>query len=782
MISNKLLNGTPGGTDPLANLRLKAKESIMAKKAQALRPSSQDPITLGNSHNLAAFAENEARTQNLSAGMQNISPLHDSAFSRDGPNDSLSTEFSVPNTLTSRKAPAGISGKLQLQNDDSEAGNPLPVTHAEVKASSIEIEDLLAEGRAAAEKRPCNANAVNALPSHPEVRSDEVQSYGKQGTTKITTAPALCGRLYPTSAVRPHEISTKEDGEICTDDSSSKTTTPSKRVPAASCMKNRKNDNLSQPTISVTGAVRKNTRLTGSPQTKSDEDGASNEADSSTSQGKLPREGSQATPAEMDIVIGDADGQDQLRTQVTWWSEQSEKTLATIQTGTGSEDVYTLEDAEEWLLMTGFYDGPYRHKVLTRRRRIYAIEQEKKQLLLEEQAEQQQLNRLVRPQPILPHDIAPASPYLSRAASLVAMPPPSKGPYIDLGIKIRDLVSQNETDTDSVQGPKSPLNNNNVLKRRNSSTDKDFVEQEARKVMLTDSSIRANEEIDVEAPSMASAGSRQRYSTSTIAHRNPVPERFTHKTQSAVHRDRGLDRSTETVKLKYDERESDRPTVHSGYRRSPYENRTGLDRPTLCSTTAGSRRPTDDMGPDIRFNRYDRDRRGSTDAGHHFEKLEINLRVRDVRYFIIKSWNYENIETAQHECTWCTQTKNEELFVEAFKHSRHVILIFSANNSHAFQGYARMQCLPGDADVPDPSWKKNLHWPTTKPFRIRWIVKGDISYRVAGKLKNPLNDDTPVFVGRDGQEIPDRIGQELCEAIDDDAKYRAKSYSHGLNY
>src|SRR5271156_3363057 len=62
-----------------------------------------------------------------------------------------------------------------------------------------------------------------------------------------------------------------------------------------------------------------------------------------------------------------------------------------------------------------------------------------------------------------------------------------------------------------------------------------------------------------------------------------------------------------------------------------------------------------------------------------------------------------------------------------------------------------MQCLPGEPGVADPTWRKYLHWPTTKPFKIRWITKCDSSYRVAGNLRNPLNDDSMVFVGRDGQ-------------------------------
>jgi hypothetical protein len=35
-----------------------------------------------------------------------------------------------------------------------------------------------------------------------------------------------------------------------------------------------------------------------------------------------------------------------------------------------------------------------------------------------------------------------------------------------------------------------------------------------------------------------------------------------------------------------------------------------------------------------------------------------------------------------------------------------------------------------------------------------------------------------VFVGRDGQEIADRIGLELCEALDQDAKYKANKFNH----
>lgn len=63
-----------------------------------------------------------------------------------------------------------------------------------------------------------------------------------------------------------------------------------------------------------------------------------------------------------------------------------------------------------------------------------------------------------------------------------------------------------------------------------------------------------------------------------------------------------------------------------------------------------------------------------------------SLRV-GVRYFMIKSWNYDNVIAAQRESLWATQAKNEETLTEAFRTSRHVILLFSVNKSIAFQGY-----------------------------------------------------------------------------------------------
>ncbi|KAJ9666662.1 hypothetical protein H2201_003321 [Coniosporium apollinis] len=138
------------------------------------------------------------------------------------------------------------------------------------------------------------------------------------------------------------------------------------------------------------------------------------------------------------------------------------------------------------------------------------------------------------------------------------------------------------------------------------------------------------------------------------------------------------------------------------------------------------------------------------------------------RYFIIKSWNHENVQISQRDGTWATQPHNVETFVEAFKTCRNVILVFSVNKSMAFQGYARMESVPGTA--PEPAWTKNLLWPSSPPFYIRWITIANTRFSRVGHLKNALNENLAVLVGRDGQEIEQNCGAALCELIDEESR------------
>ncbi|KAI9851369.1 MAG: hypothetical protein M1838_003832 [Thelocarpon superellum] len=166
----------------------------------------------------------------------------------------------------------------------------------------------------------------------------------------------------------------------------------------------------------------------------------------------------------------------------------------------------------------------------------------------------------------------------------------------------------------------------------------------------------------------------------------------------------------------------------------------------------GDSRPVPYRGP--RYGRQD----------HGGERLDL---YRDTRFFIVKSFNYSNVEKAEEENVWVTQEKNEEMLADAFQRCRNVILLFSINKSMAFQGYARMESAPGTAAP--PSWAKGLHWRSSGAFRIRWITLAETRFSRVGHLKNAFNEYQAVLIGRDGQEIEGECGAALCGLIDEEA-------------
>ena len=75
----------------------------------------------------------------------------------------------------------------------------------------------------------------------------------------------------------------------------------------------------------------------------------------------------------------------------------------------------------------------------------------------------------------------------------------------------------------------------------------------------------------------------------------------------------------------------------------------------------------------------------------------------ETRYFIVKSFNEDNVIKCMKDGIWTTQKQNGDVFREAFENCKNVILVFSINKSRAFQGYARMESLPGSVSPPPVS-------------------------------------------------------------------------------
>uniref|UniRef100_A0A6B2LFH3 YTH domain-containing protein n=1 Tax=Arcella intermedia TaxID=1963864 RepID=A0A6B2LFH3_9EUKA len=139
----------------------------------------------------------------------------------------------------------------------------------------------------------------------------------------------------------------------------------------------------------------------------------------------------------------------------------------------------------------------------------------------------------------------------------------------------------------------------------------------------------------------------------------------------------------------------------------------------------------------------------------------------------MKCLAYENLQIALQNHIWATQAHNEVKLNEAYKDSE-VVLIFSINNSRHFQAYGRMVSRIGSKAT--SIWhcqQKNLGG----VFSIEWISIKHLAFTETEHLHNPLNENKPVKISRDGQEIPEDIGYQLCLLIDNGEEYELTKYA-----
>ncbi|CAI9759420.1 unnamed protein product [Fraxinus pennsylvanica] len=141
-------------------------------------------------------------------------------------------------------------------------------------------------------------------------------------------------------------------------------------------------------------------------------------------------------------------------------------------------------------------------------------------------------------------------------------------------------------------------------------------------------------------------------------------------------------------------------------------------------------------------------------------------RLYNTRYFIIKSLNHQNIQLSIKKGLWATQVMNEPILEEAFQNSGKVILIFSVNMSGFFQGYAQMMSSVGWGrdDIWSQGSGKSKPW--GRSFKVKWLQLHDLPFQKTLHLKNPWNDYKPVKISRDCQELPQDIGEALCDLLD----------------
>ncbi|CEJ90667.1 hypothetical protein VHEMI06434 [[Torrubiella] hemipterigena] len=195
------------------------------------------------------------------------------------------------------------------------------------------------------------------------------------------------------------------------------------------------------------------------------------------------------------------------------------------------------------------------------------------------------------------------------------------------------------------------------------------------------------------------------------------------------------------------------------------------------------------------------------------------------RFFILKSLSLEDLERSLQTGIWATQSHNEAALGEAHKTADNVYLIFSANKSGEYFGYARMTSpinqdpaaaiefapqyqAPAEIDTPkatvaeatekrpagrviDDSTRGTTFWEIEredvdvvdgedddvkstktddadeeiqtlgKPFHLQWLSSSRLPFYRTRGLRNPWNSNREVKIARDGTELEPSVGQKL---------------------
>jgi hypothetical protein len=194
------------------------------------------------------------------------------------------------------------------------------------------------------------------------------------------------------------------------------------------------------------------------------------------------------------------------------------------------------------------------------------------------------------------------------------------------------------------------------------------------------------------------------------------------------------------------------------------------------------------------------------------------------RYFIVKSLTVHDLEQSVRNGIWATQSHNEEALNKAYSTADNVYLIFSANKSGEYFGYARMVSSIAEnaaeilgpipridsietTDIPrtiptpatefaprghiiDDSARGTIFWeaeltddeqdevssdpgdsseidaePETwgKPFKIEWLSTNRVPFYRTRGLRNPWNANREVKIARDGTELEPNVGKRLVQ-------------------
>ncbi len=150
---------------------------------------------------------------------------------------------------------------------------------------------------------------------------------------------------------------------------------------------------------------------------------------------------------------------------------------------------------------------------------------------------------------------------------------------------------------------------------------------------------------------------------------------------------------------------------------------------------------------------------GSSERGWPSKKLPART-----RFFVMKSFCARDLKISMQKSIWATQQRNEAKLNEAYEGSDAVVLFFSVNESRAFQGYARMDSKTGASEQVWTAQDGTQSWGGV--FKVKWQTIYDCGFGEVSHLTNALNENKPVKICRDGQEVEPGVARDLCSIID----------------
>eukprot|EP01055_Gregarina_sp_Pseudo9_P001855 Gregarina_sp_Pseudo_9__1854@NODE_2266_length_1070_cov_50_339476_g2085_i0_p1_GENE_NODE_2266_length_1070_cov_50_339476_g2085_i0NODE_2266_length_1070_cov_50_339476_g2085_i0_p1_ORF_typecomplete_len324_score26_40YTH/PF04146_15/1_1e35_NODE_2266_length_1070_cov_50_339476_g2085_i035973 len=137
------------------------------------------------------------------------------------------------------------------------------------------------------------------------------------------------------------------------------------------------------------------------------------------------------------------------------------------------------------------------------------------------------------------------------------------------------------------------------------------------------------------------------------------------------------------------------------------------------------------------------------------------------QYYLLKSFAAEHVTLSKETGVWATGIKKERVLANAFISGHPVVLVFSVNGSGKFFGYALMASRPGDCSIRRPVFTGPDGQPFPgNQFHVQWINVREVSFKYFEHITNELNENKPVKVGRDGQQISWSAGGRLLEIFE----------------